>query len=324
MILEDATKEAFGYYAKDLKPKSHKCILVACEICGEFRVSYRYSYHTFCKSCGKKGDKNPMFGLEFTEEQKHNMREAHKGHKHPWWKPRLKHICFQCGKEFETTQYEQKRGLGLYCCIKCAQNAKRKRTARVCLTCGIVFGATPYRIKNGWDKFCSQKCRLEHLKGEGNPMFGRTGKDNPKYKDRIAKTCLICGKKFFVLESQIRHGGGKYCSRKCFFVANKGETNPNFGKRGEGTSRFKGGKKLRNARKNAKRRRELGYTLLMPLAEGDEGHHVTNEYVIGIPAEVHSSIGGSRKKHRTRVLQWLKDNDKKKYLKVLCVLAKEV
>jgi hypothetical protein len=59
----------------------------------------------------------------------------------------------------------------------------------------------------------------------------------------------------------------------------------------------------------------------MPLAEGEVGHHVTNEYVIGIPADVHNSIGGRRKKHRMLVLQWLKANDKKKYKLVLSMLA---
>jgi hypothetical protein len=87
---------------------------------------------------------------------------------------------------------------------------------------------------------------------------------------------------------------------------------------------FRGGKKVVNARKRAKRKRDLGYTLLMPFKKGEDGHHVTNEYVIGVPTEVHRSFNyNSRKKHRTRVLQWLKDNDKKKYKIVLCVLAKE-
>jgi hypothetical protein len=96
-------------------------------------------------------------------------------------------------------------------------------------------------------------------------------------------------------------------------AANKGENNHN----------YKGGKKVNWAKSAAKRKRQLGYTLLMPLAEGEDGHHVTNEYVIGIPADIHNSIGGRREKHRMLVLQWLKTHDKKKYTKVLCVLAKQ-
>jgi hypothetical protein len=58
----------------------------------------------------------------------------------------------------------------------------------------------------------------------------------------------------------------------------------------------------------------------MPLADGENGHHVTDEYVIGISKEIHQSFnGGPREKHRTKVLQWLKANDIKKYKMVLCV-----
>lgn len=78
------------------------------------------------------------------------------------------------------------------------------------------------------------------------------------------------------------------------------------------------------AKTKAKRKRDLGYMLLMPIKECEVGHHVTNEYVIGIPEEVHRLLSGhKRRKHRTLVLQWLKVNDKKKYKIVLCLLAKE-
>jgi hypothetical protein len=61
----------------------------------------------------------------------------------------------------------------------------------------------------------------------------------------------------------------------------------------------------------------------MPLEEDEVGHHVTDEYLIGVSKEVHEKFSGhTRKKHRTLVLQWLKTHDKKKYNLVLCVLAK--
>jgi hypothetical protein len=76
--------------------------------------------------------------------------------------------------------------------------------------------------------------------------------------------------------------------------------------------------------KALKRWRQLGYNIILPVEEGEVGHHITNEYVIGIPEEVHKGFGGyKREKHRTLVLQWLKTNDKRKYNKVLCVLAKQ-
>lgn len=94
--------------------------------------------------------------------------------------------------------------------------------------------------------------------------------------------------------------------------------------KGEKNGRWVGGKKISKARINAKRQRELGYTLLLPLKDGEEGHHVTDEYVIGIPKEVHNSIGGRREKHRIRVLKWLKVNDVKKYEIVLSVLEEKL
>jgi hypothetical protein len=94
------------------------------------------------------------------------------------------------------------------------------------------------------------------------------------------------------------------------------------GKFGENARAWNGGRKVSRARSRAKRR-ELGHTLIYPVEEGEHGHHFTDEYVGGIPEDVHNSIGGRRKKHRTRVLQWLKANDKRKYKRVLCILAKE-
>jgi uncharacterized protein YifN (PemK superfamily) len=105
MILEEATKDAFGYYPRDLKPKSAKLIIAACECCGEFRIYKRQGYKTFCSSCvrkGKitseetkrklsemrKGKKNPMYGIvspfkgkHHTDESKHKLSEGSKGNK---------------------------------------------------------------------------------------------------------------------------------------------------------------------------------------------------------------------------------------------------
>lgn len=220
MILEKETFEAFGYYPKDLKPKSNKRILAACGECGKVRITSKDAYRALCKSCCQEGDKNHNFGIPLTEEHKRNIRK--------------------------------------------------------------------YRA---------------NLKGDKASNW-RGG--------RIKRLCLQCGKEFKVAQSQIEYDMGKYCSRSCAAKARKGDKNSN----------YNGGKKAAKARSHAKRDREFGYTILMPLVEGEVGHHVTNEYVIGIPAEVHNSIGGRRKKHRTKVLQWLKENDIEKYKMILCILNK--
>jgi hypothetical protein len=81
-----------------------------------------------------------------------------------------------------------------------------------------------------------------------------------------------------------------------------GEKNPN----------YNGGKELAGKRHSASRR-QLGYSPLLSLTEGEVGHHITDVYVIGIPKEAHNNIGGNREKHRAKVLEWLKVNDKRKY-----------
>lgn len=69
MILEEATKEVFGYYPIDLKPKSSKRILAACDNCGEERTVRNDSYRAVCRSCAAKGNSNAL-GHVCTEEAK--------------------------------------------------------------------------------------------------------------------------------------------------------------------------------------------------------------------------------------------------------------
>jgi hypothetical protein len=61
--------------------------------------------------------------------------------------------------------------------------------------------------------------------------------------------------------------------------------------------------------------------LLPSKEEGDVWHHVTNEYVIGIPEEIHQQLGGNRKKHRALILKWLKISDRKKFEIILRILV---
>lgn len=220
MILEDETFEVFGYKVWELKPHSHKLILVACDECGLVRKTSKNNYHPLCNSCAQKG----------------------------------KHL---------------------------SEDHKAKISASL----------------------ESNTCALGHTLTEE-----QKAKQSATMK---GKTNALGSKR---TEEQKAH----------LSTANKGENNPNYGKRGEDASNYKGGKKAAVGRYNAKRKRQLGFILLVPLKEGEEGHHVTDEYVIGIPAEVHKRFSGySRRKHRALVLQWLKVNDKKKYKIVLCILAKE-
>lgn len=51
-------------------------------------------------------------------------------------------------------------------------------------------------------------------KGELNHMFGKYGKDNPKYS-RVGLSCSFCGKPIEVLQADIRRSKFHYCSDEC-------------------------------------------------------------------------------------------------------------
>lgn len=192
-----------------------------------------------------------------------------------------------------------------------------KRILVVCELCGEI--RVPQR--RDYRFFCPSCSHIlgGKMKGKNNINFGKYGKNSPTFGRRhtLEEKVLISA------AAKVRKGRKNSFfakhhteeARSAISTAAKkrtGKKNPN----------FKGGKRASDARRKAKRKRDLGYTLLIPLAEGEVGHHVTNEYVIGVPTKVHRSFNyNSRKKHRTRVLQWLKTHDKKKYKKVLCVLA---
>ena len=155
----------------------------------------------------------------------------------------------------------------------------------------------------------------------------------PQSNKCILAACAECGK----VRETSKNGYRAIC-KSC---AHKSEKNPFFGKKhtketkalisknhadfsGEKSSCFLGGKKISKSIAQAKRKRQLGYILLLPLEEGEVGHHMTDEYVIGIPEDVHIRFSGyGRKKHRALILKWLKNNDMKKYELVFYILATE-
>ena len=54
MILEEKTFEKFGYYPGELKPKSSKKILAACDKCGKVRINRKSMYRALCRKCSNK------------------------------------------------------------------------------------------------------------------------------------------------------------------------------------------------------------------------------------------------------------------------------
>ena len=103
MILEDATKEAFNYYPRDLTPQSNKKIVAVCFQCGRLKLTTMNYYCYLCQSCSQQlgevkkgrvqtkeakrkmhdnhtnnsGEKNSFFGKYHTEKTKARMSKNH-------------------------------------------------------------------------------------------------------------------------------------------------------------------------------------------------------------------------------------------------------
>ena len=59
MIDEDRNMQLFGYVSSELKPKSHKRIIVICEKCGKYRNIMKQKYRDLCPSCSRVGKITP-------------------------------------------------------------------------------------------------------------------------------------------------------------------------------------------------------------------------------------------------------------------------
>lgn len=77
-----------------------------------------------------------------------------------------------------------------------------------CLYCKKILKVDNHSYVYENRKFCSRKCM---------GLFWR-GKNNPKWKLKIIRYCIICGKKMELQKCWIKRGKSKglFCSRKCF------------------------------------------------------------------------------------------------------------
>jgi hypothetical protein len=196
MILEEATKEAFGYYFWDLSKESTKHILVACELCGEFRITRKRLYRTFCRSCaqrGKKrseeskakqgaairGEKNHFFGKKHTDKSKALISKNHadlKGRNHPEWKPKIKCICETCGGIFEVWPSVKKEGNGKYCSYSCSTKARRHNKKPLETKPELIF-----------EDICTKHNLPFHFVGDGSLWLGNA---NPDFIHNTRKLCV--------------------------------------------------------------------------------------------------------------------------------------
>lgn len=87
-----------------------------------------------------------------------------------------------------------------------------KRRLRKPIVCQICKTKKPYDLANisqrykrdvsDWEWLC-RKC---HIRQDGRFL---------NYGGRVSRLCLFCNKEFMTYRSQVKRGGGNYCSRSC-------------------------------------------------------------------------------------------------------------
>ena len=122
---------------------------------------------------------------------------------------KIKRICEQCGKEFESYPSNHRKFCSLKCHTKYKTGRQRiKRITKHCLNCGKKFKVIPSRFERL--KYCSNVCSSEYKSknqiGEGNPCW-RAGK--------LECICKYCGEKFEIPKAWLKKGNGQYCSLSC-------------------------------------------------------------------------------------------------------------
>jgi endogenous inhibitor of DNA gyrase (YacG/DUF329 family) len=127
--------------------------------------------------------------------------------------------CIICGKPFNTTPHKQSIGKGRFCGKECFNVYQRGRskpkpiTKQIpvkCQQCGADFTTTQVRIDDGRGRFCSKECTYRSFKTNPNIVKGSP------IRTRVYLKCLICGADFWVTQSAIDSGRGKYCGRDCY------------------------------------------------------------------------------------------------------------
>ena len=156
-----------------------------CDICGAFFVPTR-SYQKYCPKCSKDS-----YRLKIKMQK--NLDRIARAYYEPTY---YKHICKQCGTEFESTAEIQN-----FCNGRCSFMYRREHA--VCEYCGKNLLEQGIEIQPNQTRglYCNDECR-EKAKWQRALKDGRIGK------------CPECGKEF------IRQRDGKtYCSMECYKVA---------------------------------------------------------------------------------------------------------
>jgi hypothetical protein len=227
-ICEECGKEfeVKPYQAKNGSRKycSHECSEKAHS--GEKNPNWKPKINQICGKCGKEFDVSPWVikenrgGKYCSKSCQYKARSRlYSGSNCPAWKPKIKRVCEECGKEIEITPSQAKIGQGKYCSRACLAKAQSKLVGEkspswkggmkkwICNQCGKEF-----QSKKKSPRFCSKDCKNRYQ------SIHNRGANNPFYKDKIKRICQTCGKEFEVHPSVVEHGHGKFCSKECMIT----------------------------------------------------------------------------------------------------------
>jgi uncharacterized Zn-finger protein len=101
------------------------------------------------------------------------------------------------------------------------------RIVKDCSYCGkqLLLTAGRVTLNNYCSIGCSSRARSATMKGK------LRGSDSPYWTGRIDKLCETCGRLIKISPCEDKRGGGRFCSRKCFFIASgrlHGRKSPQF------------------------------------------------------------------------------------------------
>jgi hypothetical protein len=156
------------------------------------------------------------------------------GDNHPRWKEKIERACKFCKKSMLLSPWESSKQ---FCSIKCDKDSRKEqriiRDTKPCESCGMTFEG-----KRKGSRFCSKECQGYYLakKFKGRPCFRpknsyTSGELNPSWKQKIERTCKVCGTTFLVKPSDVvpsvnEKNPASFCSRKCYGLSHRGSDSP--------------------------------------------------------------------------------------------------
>lgn len=132
---------------------------------------------------------------------KQHLSQSHKDKNNP---NKSQTDCKNCGSDFWILNSYLEMGKGTFCSKECKHEFGRVYC--VCENCEEEFtiDKNAYNRREGNGTFCSMECKSD-------------------YKS-VDKNCEICGEGMHVKKSCVENGGGKYCSKTCYYKSEISDT----------------------------------------------------------------------------------------------------